>query len=294
MSFRLPYTGSDNSFREYLFALLILLGAYIAGNVPALLAYSYFQQDGGDLFHVLEKGAGSTTTFVLLLFPWIAVFLAFFPVAKFILNWPIRFFVTARPKMDTRRLLFGFLLWFLLCLLTFFLTKNELILDNFRADKFFPLLIVASVVLLIQCAAEELVFRSFLLKWIGMQMPVGIVQVIITGVIFGYLHASNPEVEAVGKIALFYYIGTGIFLGLVAIIDDGLELPIGFHYANNLFAALIVTSNWQVFRTDAIFIDTNPPAFTLTDFAFAFGGQLLFFLICWKVFGWKSITSRLL
>ena len=294
ISFKQPYPGARNSIQEYLFSLFILVGAYRAGNVPAVLVYSKFQSVPGDIFTALEGGVGTTATFFLLLLPWITVFIAFFPISKFILKWPVRFFVSTRPKIDSKRFLFTFVLWFLMCLVTFFATKNELVLNSFRADKFIPLFIVASVVLLIQCAAEELVFRSFLLKWIGRKASMGWLQVVITGAVFGYLHGSNPEVDAIGKIALIYYIGTGIFLGLITVLDDGLELAIGFHYANNLFAALIVTSNWQVFRTDAVFIDTNPPAFTLADFAFAFGGQLVFFLICRNVFKWKAMRSKLI
>jgi hypothetical protein len=38
-----------------------------------------------------------------------------------------------------------------------------------------------------------------------------------------------------------------------------MELAIGYHAANNLFAALMITTDWQVFQTDAVFIDTTPP-----------------------------------
>ena len=34
--------------------------------------------------------------------------------------------------------------------------------------------------------------------------------------------------------------------------DDGLELAIGFHAANNLIAALLVTADWTVFQTESI------------------------------------------
>lgn len=293
MSFKLPYSQAKNNFQDYLFALLIILGAYISGNIPAVLTHSQLSSNSDDIIETLQQGVGNTTTFVLLLLPWIFVFFAVLVVVKIILKWPLPFLITNRKKIDYRRLSFGFLIWFSICLITFFITRNELVSDNFQADKFFPLLIVSCVVLLIQCTAEELVFRSFLLKWLGTRTSNGLLQIAITGIIFGYLHASNPEVDVIGSKALIYYIGTGIFLGLLVVIDDGLELSIGFHFANNLFAALVVTSDWQVFQTDAIFLDTNPPSFSTLDFLFSFGGQLLFFLICWKMFQWKSMKKVL-
>lgn len=283
MSFKLPYR--TNKFTDFLFVLFIIAGAYILGNIPALL----FLEDGqtDDIFNTLIQKVGSTAAFALLLLPWIFVFFTFLLSVKFILKWPINFVFTNRPSFDFKRFGFGFTLWFALSLITFFASKNELVFNNFDASKFLKLFFVAFVVLLIQCAAEELIFRSFMIKWIGVKGPKALLQILVPGLIFGYLHGSNPEIDALGKIALTYYIGTGIFLGFLTIIDDGLEVSIGFHFANNLFAALIVTNNWQVFQTDAIFIDTNPPAFTLLDFVISFGSQLLFLVICWKMYRWN-------
>lgn len=294
MSFKLPYQKAENGFQDYLFALLIIAGAYIAGNIPAVIAYSQIKTDSGNIIQVLQEEQGKTIAFVLLMLPLVFVFFSLYFVSKFILRWPFIFLITNRKKIDFKRLFLAFGIWFLICLLTFFTTKNELVLNNFQLEKFLPLFFVAVVILFIQCAAEELVFRSFLLKWLGKRTSNGLLQILITGAIFGYLHASNPEVDAIGNKALIYYIGTGVFLGLIAVIDDGLELTIGFHFANNLFAALIVTSDWQVFQTDAVFLDTNPPMFTATDFFLAFCGQVLFFLICMKLFKWQNIKSKLL
>lgn len=39
----------------------------------------------------------------------------------------------------------------------------------------------------------------------------------------------------------------------MALMDDGLELSMGYHAINNIFAALILTNEWQAFQTDALF-----------------------------------------
>jgi hypothetical protein len=41
-----------------------------------------------------------------------------------------------------------------------------------------------------------------------------------------------------------YYIGTGLF-GILTLMDEGMELALGFHAANNLVGALLVTSDWS-------------------------------------------------
>jgi hypothetical protein len=42
--------------------------------------------------------------------------------------------------------------------------------------------------------------------------------------------------------------------------DAGTELALGFHAANNIVAALFVTTDWSVFQTQALFIDVSEPS----------------------------------
>ena len=83
---------------------------------------------------------------------------------------------------------------------------------------------------------------------------------IVTSVIFGGLHFFNPEVEKLGNIIMIYYIGTGFFLGIITLMDEGMELALGFHAGNNLIAALLVTADWTVFKTNSILKDISDPS----------------------------------
>lgn len=83
---------------------------------------------------------------------------------------------------------------------------------------------------------------------------------IITSLIFGFMHILNPEVEKMGAILMVYYIGTGLFLGVITLMDDGMELALGFHAANNLIGALLVTADWSAFQTHSIFKDLSEPS----------------------------------
>lgn len=82
---------------------------------------------------------------------------------------------------------------------------------------------------------------------------------IITSVGFGLLHGLNPEVDKLGPIMMVFYIGTGLVLGIMTLMDDGLELALGFHAANNMFTALLVTSDWSALQTDALLTYTADP-----------------------------------
>ena len=83
---------------------------------------------------------------------------------------------------------------------------------------------------------------------------------LLTSLIFGSLHYFNPEVAKVGPIIMVYYIGTGFFLGIITLMDEGMELALGFHAANNLIGALLVTADWTALQTHSIFKDISEPS----------------------------------
>lgn len=83
---------------------------------------------------------------------------------------------------------------------------------------------------------------------------------LMTSVIFGGMHIFNPEVAKIGYIVLVYYIGTGLLLGIITLMDEGMELALGFHAANNLVGALLVTSDWSAFQTNSVFKDISEPS----------------------------------
>ena len=77
---------------------------------------------------------------------------------------------------------------------------------------------------------------------------------------FGLLHIANPEIEKLGYVLMVYYIGTGLFLGIITLMDEGMELALGFHAGNNLLTALLVTADWTAFQTHSIFKDVSDPS----------------------------------
>lgn len=111
---------------------------------------------------------------------------------------------------------------------------------SLNLKNFLPSLVVAIVLLPLQTSFEELFFRGYLLQGIGSwNLWAG---VIITSTVFGLAHSFNDEIEAVGSLglAMVYYIGVGLFFALLGVIDKSLELPLGIHLANNMYAFLLV------------------------------------------------------
>jgi hypothetical protein len=55
--------------------------------------------------------------------------------------------------------------------------------------------------------------------------------------------------------------------------DEGMELALGFHAANNLVGALLINSDWSAFQTNSIFKDISEPSAGL-DVIFSSGYYL--------------------
>jgi len=71
-----------------------------------------------------------------------------------------------------------------------------------------------------------------------------------------------------------------------------MELALGFHAANNLVAALLVTTDWSVFQTNSIFLDVSEPSLLPVYAALGFFYPLMLFIFA-KKYGWKNWAEKL-
>jgi membrane protease YdiL (CAAX protease family) len=131
---------------------------------------------------------------------------------------------------------------------------------QFDLVPFLVLTLIALVMLPLQTSFEEYLFRGYLMQGIGVMARNRWIPLVITSVIFGGLHFLNPEVDQFGKVVMLYYIGTGFFLGIMTLMDEGMELALGFHAGNNIAAALLVTADWTVFQTNSLLKDISEPS----------------------------------
>jgi hypothetical protein len=100
-------------------------------------------------------------------------------------------------------------------------------------------------------------------------------------------------VEKLGNGILVFYIGTGLFLGIITLMDEGLELALGFHAANNLVTALLVTSDWTAFQTNSLFRDVAAPALGWEVFIPVFVIYPALLYIFYKKYNWNNWKARL-
>lgn len=200
---------------------------------------------------------------------------------------------TARPKIDFKRIFFAFFVVIFMQIALFAVSysiDSSNIEWNFDASKFIPLLIISLILFPVQIGFEEYFFRGYLMQQIGIASKSKWVPLLITSVIFGLVHSANPEVAEIGFKMMIFYIGTGLFMGILTLLDDGLELALGFHFANNFLAATLITSEISALQTDAIFKYTgemdNASMFNETVLTMAITYPLLLFIF-WKKYKFR-------
>ncbi len=292
--------SEENKFWKYLIGSVVVIAASFIGQLPLIVAILFKNFATEDTFPTtneeVTKYLDSNLTLFLLMLSFVFALAALFGWQRVIHKQSITSLTTTRKKIDWRRIFFAFGLWATFLVLV---TAADYIMEpenyqmNFQLVPFLILAFIAIIMIPIQTSTEEYIFRGYLMQGFGILAGNRWFPLIMTSLIFGLMHIANPEVSKMGYIIMIYYIGTGLFLGILTLMDEGIELSLGFHAANNLISALLVTSDWSAFQTNSILRDMSTPSagFDVVLPVFVIFPILLF--IFSKKYGWTSWSEKL-
>ena len=256
----------DNPFWKYLLGSAIIIGMSFIGQLPLIIAIMTKTMTTGESYPMTQEAVmhflESNLTLFLLLLSFVFAFAAIVFVVKFFHKQTMLSVTTSRNKVDWGRIGFSFGIWSSISIvstLVYYFLNPELYVVDFKPLPFAVLVLIAVVLIPFQTSSEEYIFRGYLMQGFGNLAKNKWFPLVMTSLIFGAMHYLNPEVDKIGNLIFVYYIGTGLFLGIITLMDDGMELALGFHAANNLIGALLVTSDWSAFQTYSIFKDMSEP-----------------------------------
>jgi membrane protease YdiL (CAAX protease family) len=239
---------------------------------------------------------GSTTTLFVILLPLVLGFWIVLVYGILVLKLPVVKQFTGRPKIDWGRVGFSFFIWSIVVLVSVlaeYLLAPEHFIVQFDFSTFWPFLIVALVMIPFQTSFEELMFRGHLTQSIGFFSKRRFWALVIPSVLFGLMHIANPEVEKLGYGILAYYIGSGFFFGVMTLADEGIELALGAHAANNLMGALLVSADWTAFNVPSILKDVSEPSFGMDALLPLLVVYPLILYVFSKKYQWKNTKQKL-
>lgn len=290
----------ENKFWKYLLGSVFIISASFVGQLPITAAVFYKTFTQHVAFPTTNEGImnmfESNTTLFLVMISFVFAFAGIYFVVKFIHHQTLLSVTTSRSKVDWKRIWFSFFLWSFFSLVSFlfvYLRAPEQFVLQFKLVPFLILVILGCILIPIQTTTEEYVFRGYLMQGFANLAQNSWFPLLMTSIIFGSMHWTNPEVGKMGNIIMIYYIGTGLFLGVITLMDEGMELALGFHAANNLVGALLVTSDWTVFQTNSIFKDLSEPSAGIDVILPVVVIYPILLFIFSKKYGWTNWKEKL-
>jgi hypothetical protein len=279
---------------------IVLIVANTLGAVPLLVAmflksgsnpavFSQFAANPND-YSVI--GVDTTTGFIIMLFPFLAGLLAFILLVKPLNNRTFRMTINGTGKIRWNRYFISAGLWMILSFLyLFFYLKLDP--ANFTINNKTASLIILSLVsvLLIpfQAAFEEVLFRGYLMQGFAAMVRNRWFPLIMTSLLFGLLHAFNPEVKKFGFLTMIpQYVVFGLIFGIITILDDGIEAALGAHTANNIFLCIMLTTESSALQTPALYEQYKIHPWT--EFVALIVTGIIFIMILKMIFRWGKFS----
>jgi membrane protease YdiL (CAAX protease family) len=289
-----------NKFSKYFIGTALILFASFFGQLPMLIAIGYeatnrgVQQPKG--YEELMRFFEPNLTLFLLLISFVFALFGIYFVVRYLHRQTLLSIITSRSSLDWSRVWFSFGIWSVFVIVSTLLflvfSPNDFVL-NFKLIPFLVLVVIGSLLIPIQTTVEELVFRGYLMQGFANLCKNRWFPLIMTSSIFGLMHIGNPEVAKLGYVIMVYYIGTGLLFGIITLMDEGMELTLGFHAANNLIGALLVTTDWSAFQTNSIFKDVSETNVAIDIIMPVLVVYPLLLVIFGKKYGWTNWKEKL-
>jgi len=292
MNFMQQAYKGKNSWWRYLITMAIVFAPFIM-NVGI---YLFFPEILELYTESTKETTASNLDLVTNLLPFLFLLIVLFLLVKMVHKREAITIITSRETIDWSRFFYGFKIWggisLVLIIVSIIVFPGDFTLI-LNIKPFLILLLVSLLLFPFQTAFEEVLFRGYLMQSVGLLAKNKWFPLVFSSILFGLLHGLNPEVEKLGMIIMIYYIGTGLVLGIITLMDEGTELALGFHAANNITAAVVVTTDWTAFKTHAIYLDTSEPSLLLSTLIPVFVLYPLILMLFSKKYGWKNWKEKI-
>lgn len=289
--------GKNDIGRWIAMIVILLIVSQLIGGIPLWIMIFLKMSDNPDLVpnpeNLMDLSAfdiSPITGLAFLIIPFILGLVTLLILIKPIHERPMLSLITGHSSFRWKKFFWGVGVWLLLLsVYAVFATitgiqKVEL---QFDPATFLTLAAVSVLLLPFQTGFEEVLFRGYLMQGFAKIFKYRWIPLIITSLIFGSLHFVNPEVKEFGTaIVMPQYIWFGVFFGICALMDEGLELAWGVHTINNIFLSIFFTQDSSAIQTPALYRITefNP----LFDLIALFTLSIIFIFVARHKFKWPE------
>ena len=237
---------------RYILTLLIIIATWTFGSGAVLYGVYGSEPEGLPM-----DGTNPFLDFITLNLLFVTVLIGLWIGIRNAHRRSLRTLITPRDRIRWGRVFQGFGLFMGLGIVV--AAIEELIFPGtytytLDPERFYKFAILVLLLTPFQTTTEELLARSYLLQMLGHFTRHPIVLIILNALPFALFHLMNPEIAKYGVVPMLVsYFVSGAFLALVTLKDNGAELAIGIHAANNIFAGILANYKDSALPTNTVF-----------------------------------------
>ena len=292
-----PFKGKNAFWRYFLGGVIPFLVSNIIGAIPLGIVMITYALDGsgvpqkGGMPDFEMMGIDPNIGLLLLLFPFILAFFTMVLLIKPLHNRSFGTVINGGRRVRWGRMLFSALVWTVISAIWLVWSvrsdPGNFILNN-TSNSLIILAAIAILLIPFQAAYEEILFRGYLMQGFAVLSRNRWLPIVVTSILFGLMHALNPEVQEYGFMTMIpQYVFFGLVFAVLTMLDDGIELAIGAHAANNAFLSIFLTHKDAALQTPAMYEQLE--IYPWKEFAGLVAMSVLFIAIMAVVYRWKDI-----
>jgi uncharacterized protein len=260
------FKGANSGWRYLLLFVLSFFGGQVVGGIPLLVVMVYKMASSGGAIapnpenmadlsvYGIDQNLGLVLMMLPFLFSLLFLLVLFKPLHK--RNYASLF--SAKSTVRWRRFFVSAGIWAVfmgIYLMTDYNLNPENFVWNFNTGPFIILCLISFLLIPFQASYEEILFRGYLAQGLTVWTKNRLFVVLVPSLLFGLMHSFNPEINAFGFwLVMPQYVFIGLMFGLMSVFDDGIELAMGAHTANNIFLSILVSSKSSVLQTPSLFV----------------------------------------
>jgi len=296
------FAGKNGFWRYLVMFVAVLVASNTIGAFPLIIAYIMkAASDPAVISEIADNpndlgvlGLDPNLGLLIMLFPFIAGLATFVLLVKPLNNRTLIKTVNGANTFRWNRFFITGFVWLIMSALYLYLYLKvdplNFTLNKPAAGTFLLLIIISLIFIPFQAAFEEVLFRGYLMQGFAVLLRNRLFPLIATSVLFGLMHAFNPEVKDFGFFTMMpQYIIFGLIFGVMTILDDGIEAAMGAHTANNIFLCLTVTHDSSALQTPAIY--EQQQVYPWIEFTALFITGIIFILVLKAIFRWKGFSA---
>ena len=293
------FDGKNSLWRYAVMFVAVFVAINTVGGIPIYVVMAMRAvSDPGSLAGMADNpsdlsilGISPLPGLVMMLFPFLIGIITFLLIYKPLHQRPYMHVFNGRSALRWSRFFVSGIIWAMISFIYLFIYKgvdpSNFTLNNVSIS-LIPLVAVALVLIPFQASFEELIFRGYLMQGFAVLARNRWIPLLVTSLVFGLLHLPNPEVKEFGILAMMpQYVMFGLMFGITTILDDGIEIALGAHSANNIFISIMVTNNSSTLQTPAVY--EQIAIYPWIEFGGLILSGLLFLLIMGKLYKWKDL-----